>query len=95
MLFLSLSRNGKPNKPTVCVTVVLYTRNQGLVLEFEMWRLISFIDDHFGPPWRLLEAKHHTATAHFGTLTQCSVEPSVPVLLTAKPLENFQKPNFW
>ena len=33
--------------------------------------------------------------AHFGTLTQCSVEPSVPVLLTAKPLETFQKPNFW
>ena len=42
-----------------------------------MWRLISFIDDHFGPPWRLLEAKHNTPTAHFGTLTQCSVHPSV------------------
>ena len=30
-----------------------------MVLEFEIWRLISFIDDHFGPQWRLLEAKHH------------------------------------
>ena len=33
---------------------------------------------YFWPPWRLLEAKHHTATAHFGTLTQCSVHPTVP-----------------
>ena len=48
------------------------------LLEFEIRRLISFIDDLFGPPWRLLEAKHHTATAHFGTLTQCSVHPTVP-----------------
>ena len=27
-----------------------------------------------------------------GTVTQCSVEPTVPVLLTAKPLETSQKP---
>ena len=27
---------------------------------------------------RLLEAKHHTATAHFGTLTQRLVHPTVP-----------------
>ena len=26
---------------------------------------------YFWPPLRLLEAKHHTATAHFGTFTQC------------------------
>ena len=58
--------------------IVLYSSPAGLVLEFEIWRLISFIDDHFGPQWRLLEAKHHTATAHFGTLTQCSVHPKVP-----------------
>ena len=32
---------------------------------------------------------------HFGTVTQCSVEPTVSVLLTAKPLETSQKPNFW
>ena len=38
-----------------------------------MWRLISFIDDDFGPPWRLLEAKRHRASSHFGTLTQSSV----------------------
>ena len=31
----------------------------------------------------------------FGTGTQCSVDPTVPVLLTAKPLETSQKPNFW
>ena len=29
---------------------------------------------------------------HFGTVTQCSVDPTVPVLLTAKPLETSQKP---
>ena len=29
---------------------------------------------------------------HFGTVTQCSVNPTVPVLLTAKPLETSQKP---
>ena len=33
---------------------------------------------YFWPPLRLLEAKHHTASAHFGTLTQCSVHPTVP-----------------
>ena len=32
----------------------------------------------FGSPWRLLEAKHHTATAHFGTLTQFLVHSTVP-----------------
>ena len=26
------------------------------------------IHTYFWPPWRLLKAKHHTATAHFGTL---------------------------
>ena len=31
-------------------------------------------------------------SAHFGTV---SVEPTVPVLLTAKPLETSQKLNFW
>ena len=31
---------------------------------------------------------------HFGTVTQCLVEPTMPVLLTAKPLETSQKPNF-
>ena len=30
---------------------------------------------------------------HFGTVTQCSVHRTVPVLLTAKPLETSQKPN--
>ena len=34
--------------------------------------------EHFSPPWRQLEAKHHTASAHFGNLTQCSVHPTVP-----------------
>ena len=29
---------------------------------------------------------------HFGTVTQCSVDPTLPVLLTAKPLETSQKP---
>ena len=28
---------------------------------------------------------------HFGTVTQCSIVPTVPVLLTAKPLETSQK----
>ena len=44
-----------------------------------------FFDHHiyiFWPLWRLLEAKHHTATAHFGTLTQGLVHPTVPVLFT-------------
>ena len=40
--------------------------------------------DYFWPPWlcRLLEAKNVIESAHFGTLTQCSVHPTVPVLLT-------------
>ncbi len=33
--------------------------------------------------------------AHFGTVTQCSVNPTVRVLFTAKALETSQKPNFW
>ena len=34
----------------------------------------NVLHDNIGiPPWRLLEAKHHTANAHFGTLTQCMV----------------------
>ena len=32
--------------------------------------------------WRLLEAKTSYLDAHFGTLTQCSVHPTAPVLLT-------------
>ena len=31
-----------------------------------------------------MEAKHHTATAHFGTITQCLVHPTVPVLPTKR-----------
>ena len=31
---------------------------------------------------------------YFGTVTQCSVDPTVPVLFTAKPFETSQKPNF-
>ena len=36
------------------VNIFTYQKSSpaGLVLEFEIWRLISFIDDHFGPPWR-------------------------------------------
>jgi hypothetical protein len=33
---------------------------------------------------RMLETKHHTATALFGTLTQRSVHPTVPVLVTGR-----------
>ena len=54
----------------------LRTSPAGLVLEFEIWRMISFIDDHFGPPCRVWEVKHHTASTHFGTLTQRLVHPS-------------------
>ena len=32
---------------------------------------------------------------HFGTVTQSLVIPTVPVLLTAKPLETSLKPNCW
>ena len=39
--------------------------------------------EHFWPTWRLLEAKHHTASAHFGTLTQCLVHPTVPKCVVA------------
>jgi hypothetical protein len=32
---------------------------------------------------------------HFGTVTQCLVDPAVPVMITTKSLETSQKPNFW
>ena len=31
-------------------------------------------------------------SAHFGTVTQCLVDPTVPVLFTEKPLKNLLKP---
>ena len=37
--------------------------------------MVNIFDLHV---WSLLEAKHHTASAHFGTLTQCLVHPTVP-----------------
>ena len=35
----------------------------------------------------LLEFNVSNDLSNFGTVTQCSVDPTVPVLLTAKPLE--------
>ena len=61
-----LNRGIVPNKRTGGNLFQIWLA--GLFLEFEIWKL----------KWRLLEAKHHTATAHFGTLTQCLVHPTVP-----------------
>ena len=36
----------------------------------------------------LLEFNVSNDLSNFGTVTQCSVDPTVPVLLTAKPLRN-------
>ena len=51
-------------------------------LEIKPCRLGSRIRDMeadmMNLPWRLLEPKHHTVTAHFGTLSQCSVHPTLP-----------------
>ena len=56
------------------------------------------LHDHFLPQrlWRLLEAQTSYLDTHFGTLTQNSVHPTVPVLLTKDSRNeisyNFQPP---
>ena len=49
------------------------------------------IVEHFWPTWRL-EAKHNTASAHFGTLAQCSVHPTAPKCVVAVcPLTDYME----
>ena len=45
---------------------------------------LKLVFDLHGRLCRLLEAKNVIASAHFGTLIQCSVHPTVPVLLTKR-----------
>ena len=55
-----------------------------LLLQEVTWQCMSF-----------LPAGWLKGLCIFDTVTQCLVEPTVPVLLTAKHLETSQKPHFW